>query len=398
MDLLLARTFVNRNKIYKLLKNETEWHLLNGQVDIHRPQSDCEYDFKQDASFYWLTGVYLANCKVLINGSKKEIILVTPEYGDFYKVWCGKVPNFDQFKFTRVITKEEYEKEFTNLNESNKLREMIVNQRVIKNEHEIELMRRASKISSKVHNMIVNEKESFIGLREKHISDYFTYHTARSDDNVRGIAYPTIVGSGTNSAILHYVSNDKVIKDNDLVLIDAGCEYMGYASDITITFCPTIMSNEQKAIYDIVVKCNKECTEMIKEGILYTVLSVRSDEIIYEGLDKLGLINKEKQKEKGISNSEVVKIFMPHGLGHHLGLDVHDCGSKVHKKLKTEPLKENMVVTVEPGIYFIDALLEKNKEVLTDEVNKYKYIGGVRIEDDIVVKKDGYEKLSNVYR
>ena len=198
-----------------------------------------------------------------------------------------------------------------------------------------------------------------------------------------GPAYTSIVGGGANGCILHYIENKDMLKNGDLVLIDAGCEYEDYASDITRTFPVNgKFSDEQAAIYDIVLKALKEAIDVTQAGTPYNKTNETTIRVITEGLVELGLL---KGDINDLIKAEAHREFYMHGAGHWLGLDVHDVGDyKIDGEWRIyEP---GMVVTIEPGIY----ISPKNKKVDT----KWRGIG-VRIEDDIVITKTGNINLTS---
>jgi Xaa-Pro aminopeptidase len=198
----------------------------------------------------------------------------------------------------------------------------------------------------------------------------------------RAPAYSSIVGAGDNSCILHYVKNDAEIKDGDLVLIDAGCEYQYYASDVTRTFPANgKFSKEQAEIYEIVLAAQIAAIEAIKPGTPYGALHDISVRVITKGLIKLGLI------ERGLSRAlkdEAYKEFYMHRVGHWIGMDVHDVGN-YRIAGNWRPLVPGMVTTIEPGIY----ISPNNRKI----PKKWRGIG-VRIEDDVLVTESGYRILS----
>jgi Xaa-Pro aminopeptidase len=165
-------------------------------------------------------------------------------------------------------------------------------------------------------------------------------------------------------------------------LIDAGCEYEYYASDITRTIPATKMNKAQKEVYALVLKTQKKIIKMIKEGVLRSTLHKKSEEMLCEGMIKLGIL---KGKKKKLLKQNAHKKYYPHGIGHFMGLDVHDQNPYKTKKDKEIPLKAGMILTIEPGLY-----LPKNDKNLP---KKYRGIG-IRIEDNILIKKNGYENLS----
>lgn len=194
-------------------------------------------------------------------------------------------------------------------------------------------------------------------------------------------AYGTIVGSGENACILHYTENSAQINDGDLILIDAGAEYLGYAADITRTFPVNgTFSEPQKAIYNLVLKSQEKALAMIGPGVTLPQAMECVVEVITEGLVDLGILT------GSVAENLAAKRWQPffmHGLGHYLGLDVHDVGDYKHDG-KDRPLRPGMVITVEPGIYIAaDA----------DVPQQYRGIG-VRIEDNVVITATGVEVLT----
>jgi Xaa-Pro aminopeptidase len=196
-------------------------------------------------------------------------------------------------------------------------------------------------------------------------------------------AYNSIVGSGANATILHYVDNDAELRDGDLLLIDAGAEYEGFASDITRTF-PVAgrFDDAQRDVYQLVLDCQEECVRMVRPGVTLDEMHQRSVEILTEGMVRLGLLKGEPSK---LIEEEQYKKFYMHRLGHYLGLDVHDAGA-YHLDGKPRPVEPGIVMTVEPGLYIA--------EDAEDIPGKYRGIG-VRIEDDVLVTQDGHRVLTD---
>ena len=195
-------------------------------------------------------------------------------------------------------------------------------------------------------------------------------------------SYNSIVGGGENGCILHYVENDKVLKDGDLVLIDAACEYQLYASDITRTFPVNgKFSSEQKALYDVVLKAQLAAIDAVRIGNSYKEPHRIAVRILVQGLLDLGLMQGDIEQ---IIESESFHQFYMHGTGHWLGMDVHDVGSyKIEGEWRA--YEEGMAVTVEPGLYIAP----------DDETVDAKWRGiGIRIEDDVVVTKNGPRVLT----
>lgn len=196
--------------------------------------------------------------------------------------------------------------------------------------------------------------------------------------NTNEVAYPNIVGSGKNGCTLHYEKNNSIIKDGELVLIDAGGEYKNYASDITRTFPANgKFTKEQRAIYDLVLKTQEACIKAIKPGVLYVDIHKLSERLITEGLIELGILKGDLDK---LLEENACNPFYMHAIGHEMGLDVHDAG------MSRRGLQPGMVLTVEPGIYISDSIPNADP--------KWHNIG-IRIEDDVLVTEDGCKVLSS---
>ena len=194
-------------------------------------------------------------------------------------------------------------------------------------------------------------------------------------------AYTTIVGGGENACILHYVNNDKTLKDGDLVLIDAGAEYLGYASDITRTFPVNgVFSEAQAQLYQIVLDAQKAAIAMAKPGNTWEQPHNAAVKVLVEGLVDIGLLDGEVEQ---LIEDEAYRPYYMHKTGHWLGLDVHDVGDyKVDDCWRL--LEAGMTLTVEPGLYISPA----------DDVDKKWWNIGIRIEDDVVITKEGNEVLT----
>ena len=287
--------------------------------------------------------------------------------------------------------------------------------RVIKDSHEIALIRRANEISASAHRAVLEHLSKF--KNEAQIEGLFTDVCISKKAKQ---AYGVIAGSGANASTLHYMDNNQPLKNRQLVCLDAGSECQLYASDVTRTFpISGSLSKEAREIYAIVQDMQESCIEKLKPGVRMFDLHLLAHRIAIEGLLKLGVFEGASFDE--LYETGASRAFYPHGLGHHVGLEVHDVLNlpilKYSKKEDSVPdarswlsrcrqdnpeLEEGMVITIEPGVYFCQYELERfwlssplyskyiNKEVL----KKYYPVGGVRIEDDLLITANGYENLT----
>jgi Xaa-Pro aminopeptidase len=250
--------------------------------------------------------------------------------------------------------------------------------RLFKTAGELKIMRKAAEISVSAHSRAM--KASKPGLFEYQLQAEIEHEFAVHGS--AGAAYTSIVGGGKNGCILHYIENRDALKDGDLVLIDAGCEYQNYAADITRTFPVNgKFSDEQAAIYDIVLQAQTDAIAVISPGIEYNKTNEATVLAITQGLVDLGILHGDVDE---LIASEAHREFYMHGAGHWLGMDVHDVGDyKIDGQWRVyEP---GMVVTIEPGIYIAPG---------NPNVDKKWHGIAVRIEDDIVVTKDGNENIT----
>ncbi|MEG0860452.1 MAG: Xaa-Pro aminopeptidase [Pseudomonas sp.] len=264
-------------------------------------------------------------------------------------------------------------------NEFVALDHLLHDMRLYKSAAEVKVMREAAAISARAHVRAMQACRA--GLREYSLEAELDYEFRKGGAKMP--AYGSIVAAGRNSCILHYQENDALLKDADLVLIDAGCEIDCYASDITRTFPVNgTFSPEQKAIYELVLKAQEAAFAVIAPGKHWNHAHEATVQVITEGLVALGLL---KGNVAELIESEAYRAFYMHRAGHWLGMDVHDVGEyKVGGQWRV--LEPGMALTVEPGIY----IGADNQSV----AKKWRGIG-VRIEDDVVVTKQGCEILTS---
>ena len=249
------------------------------------------------------------------------------------------------------------------------LKDPLHEMRLIKDEFEISTMQRAANVSMVAH--VLAMKNASPNMFEYELQSIFDAHFVK---NNAVHAYTPIVAGGKNACILHYIENNKPLKDGDLVLIDAGCEFENYASDITRTFPVNgRFSTAQKQIYQIVLDAQLAAIDSIKPGVSVHKPHEIASNIIRKGLESLGLL----------ALDEPLSNFYMHGTGHWLGMDVHDVG-KYQQDQQHRKFEEGMVITVEPGIY-----IRKS-----DKINPIYHNIGIRIEDDVWVTNAGNTVLT----
>jgi Xaa-Pro dipeptidase len=283
--------------------------------------------------------------------------------------------------------------------------------RAVKIPEEVEIMRISCRVASEGHVKMMQACKP--GMFEYNLAGIFEAHMAQYG---YVWAYPPISASGHHSSILHYPEKASCIEDGGILLADMGCKAYNYCSDVTTTFPANGKFNEkQRGIYEAVLHASQAVLAAAKPGVAWTEMHLLADRVLLQKLSELGLVQGDVDE---MVSKRLGAVFMPHGLGHLLGLDCHDVGGYGTpccpprltepglKRLRTRRILEaGMIVTVEPGCYFNDFLLNKalNDEstkmhFVADKVNEYRGFGGVRIEDDILVTEDGNEVLNHVPR
>jgi Xaa-Pro aminopeptidase len=254
--------------------------------------------------------------------------------------------------------------------------------RVRKSDREIQLMQESADIASAAH--IAAIRKGYAGIGEWQIQSVIEAHFTASKSRW---SYPSIVGGGDNTTILHYNSNEGVIAEGELVLVDAGCEVEGYASDLTRTWPVSGRFNDaQREIYELVLKAQIAGIEACKVGSPWNVMHHATSNVLAQGLIDLGILNYSLEDSLGDDFDGPYRNYFMHGTGHMLGLDVHDVGGGRQGdegyEITQRELEAGMVLTVEPGLYF--GSWRTDVEI----PDRYSAIG-VRIEDNVLITKDG---------
>lgn len=284
------------------------------------------------------------------------------------------------------------------------LRTLMDQTRRKKDAAEVKLIRHAADIAVSGYNEIYRIVKP--GVTEKEIQ--VTYESEIFRRGAHTVPYDSIVGSGTNSAILHALPTSKIVEEHELVLVDAGVDIFGYCVDITRVFASSEnMPTQHKLLYELVLKVQKECVKMAVPGVYWRDVHSKAATMFTEGLMNFGIL---KGNLSQLIEKEVVSVFFPHGLGHLVGLHVRDTGHEENldpklyfgARLRVDiRLEEGHLITAEPGLYFIKSLLATPEtrsrfkdDIIWPELDKWMHIGGIRIEDNILITNDGNENLT----
>ena len=404
------KEFKSRRDRLASLLDESVAIIVNSKESVRN--KDCHYPFRSDSHFHYLSGFPEPETIVMIFGGKnpKSIIFCQPK-DEIKEVWNGYIYGpkqaskeflFDEgyplAEAQKLIPKFIKSKKIFLLPSSgvdqilnpkwfeinNKLREdlseILDGMRVVKNDFEVNLMRKSADIAANAHiqAMKLTAPDKYEYEIEGEILNQFFRLGSRNP------AYSSIVASGINGCTLHYIENDSQMKDGDLLLIDAGCEVGSYASDITRTFPVNgKFSSAQKEIYQLVLSAQKAAIEKVKVGHFFDDPHKEALKIIIDGLIDLGILIGSRDE---VYEKELYKKFFMHRTSHWLGLDVHDVGKYLSKSKNSQAVKftEGNVLTIEPGCYIRPS----------DHVSKEFWGIGVRIEDDVLVTSAGHDVLS----
>ncbi|MCJ1367004.1 hypothetical protein MMC16_006135 [Acarospora aff. strigata] len=410
---------------------------LEGQKTRMIEDNDEPQPFRQRRYFYYLSGCALPDCYLSYDLRSSKLTLFIPAVDPESVIWSGlplspsealKLYDVDQVLPTTEVNpflssptiphttiyaiQNQVSDHITFLSFSSTdftaLKPAIDTCRVTKDSYEIALTRKANSISTLAHTAVLkrikhahNERELEAVFLEKCIAN-----------GCREQAYHSIVASGTNAATLHYQKNSEDLAGRENLLLDAGGEYECYASDITRTFpIRGRFSEESRRIYDVVLKMQEVCTEMLKEGVLWDDVHATAHKIAIEGLLDIGILKGDKDE---IFKNRTSVAFFPHGLGHYLGMDTHDTGgnpdygdkNSMFRYLRVRGrLPAGSIVTVEPGIYFCPFIISPyldsprhSKYIDKHVLDRYWSVGGVRIEDNILITGNGSENLTTAVK
>ncbi len=427
----------HREKLFSLFDdNQNGVVFVQGKETMYRYGTDYEFPFRQESNFWYLTGVNEADCSLILDLKTEEYHLFVPKRDAQYAVWHGYVKSKEQYveeykpdhlhyqnDVLKVLKElkpdviyclddeqaefiEDLDRNFTVETES--LIDALTYCRVLKTDWELDQMREACRVNNLAYLEVMKAIKP--GMYEYELKAIF--NKVQIENGLLQDAYNGIFASGVNASILHYVENKSLIKDGDLFLMDAGFECNGYAADYTRTFPANGKYTDiQKGIYNSVLTGMTAVLDTIKPGVKMEDLHMLASRTMMEGLKDLDIVRGDIDD---LMNENIFALFFPHGLGHFLGLDTHDVGGYpkgvdridrpgIQFLRARRDLQPGMVVTIEPGIYFVPAVLypaledpAKNKFLNTEKVASLLNFGGVRIEDDIAVTETGFENLTNV--
>ncbi|KAG0047988.1 hypothetical protein BGZ83_007077 [Gryganskiella cystojenkinii] len=427
-------------KVAKILGLSEGFVYLKGDVLKERHDTDVELLFRQESNFYYLTGYNEHGAHAVYNLKTHHLTLFPHQQSEHEVVWAGRDPtaldlmnkyDVDEIRWapeilsalrksgagTTVYTLHSQDIPeglvLSSVDTSSLLKDAIVQARIHKTAYEIERMRKINHLSSNAHVKLMKEAKDCES--EMELDALFRYETGRRGCRIQ--AYNPIIGVSANAATLHYGRNTASFNNDlgQLILVDAGAEQECYASDITRTYpLNGKFTADQRTLYEIVLEMQTAVLEALKPGVEWEEMHRLAGKIAVLGLQQAGVLRAEFSVEEMLEH-HVDGIFFPHGLGHMIGLDVHDVGGypKGVERIQAPGLKylrmrrkmePGFVVTVEPGVYFTEYILEetRNDEKLSKYVDwqvlesRFQRLGGVRIEDCVVITETGIDNLTTV--
>ncbi|MDD5212004.1 MAG: aminopeptidase P N-terminal domain-containing protein [Sulfuricurvum sp.] len=408
----------------KLLSSLEEGVIILASASPQTRSNDTEYPYRQNSDFYYMCGFREDNSLLVLVKTKefsKSILFVEP-YNEEHALWNGSRLGVEKaleaFSVDEVYDIHTYsllikeilrdhialyidlfddsswilqaKKSAKELHETRGVKRhikamydvthLIRTQRLIKSHEEISEIKKAIDLTAKAHHKAM--QISKLGMHEYELQAHMSY--VFQSNGTQAESYGAIVAGGNNANTLHCVDNRDILRDGDLVLIDAACEWELYASDITRTFPVNGKFTEaQRDVYEKVLDVQLEIIKAMKPGVKRDWLQQYSEELLCQALIDLGILSGER---KNLLEANAHKKYAPHGIGHWMGLDVHDPCPYVDDEGESLCFASGMVMTVEPGIYI------RADDVTVEE--KYRGIG-IRIEDDILITETGYENLSS---
>jgi Xaa-Pro dipeptidase len=429
----MQNALLHRKNLLQLFPSDEKAIIyLEGSRILFKDETDFEYEFRQESNFYYLTGITEPDFSVLIELPSGKLHVVFPRRSKFDIIfrglnenkkgfakkfgadsWCESkdLPNLVKHIRAQKIYALKKTQTLKLFSRGMKVDIKLLTQRIhglrrIKDSEEISCIQKANAVSSQAHEKVMRFTKP--GMFEYELRAVFESETIAA--GLLKQAYNGIYASGKNASVLHYVNNNVRIHKNDFILVDAGAEYEGYASDITRTFPASgKFSKKQSGLYEVVLNTQKRMIQKAVPGASIRLLHLEANRMIVTGLKELGYL---KGSVDDVEENNLGSLFFPHGLGHLLGLDTHDVGGAQPKQSKRsdnlrfgDVLEPGMVLTIEPGLYFIEALLVpamKHRKLARfmniPRIQGSLGFGGIRIEDNIFVTEKGNVNLTKAVK
>lgn len=443
-----------RENIYAMVKSrgiggDGVMAVLKGGEQTRRYDTDKDELFRQESFFHHIFGVKEADCWGLLDLEKYRAILLIPRLDPEWAIWEGQIRTPESFMIEYGVDEVRYVDElevllegiskvqvlsgtntdsgsgfdtpwfnFTCEVEKNELMSVLVSCRTIKTDMEIEVLQYVNDVTSAAHKYVmrcIEPGNMFEYQLESLFLHYCSYHM-----QARFVPYSCICCAGETGAVLHYGGASSPlpakVEDGDMCLLDMGTEHHCYCSDITCSYPANgVFTDDQKLIYRGVYDAQRAVERACKPGVEWSDLHLLAERVILENLVEAGILVGDVIE---MQENRVSAVFMPHGLGHMMGLDVHDCGGFGEGRGRlTGPslrnlraniiLQEQMVLTNEPGTYFIRTLIDAaladdvlSKYIVEERVRHFldQGFGGIRLEDDLVVTSTGCRTMTKVPR
>ncbi|EAX98664.1 Clan MG, family M24, aminopeptidase P-like metallopeptidase [Trichomonas vaginalis G3] len=384
------------------------------------PFAGSDYHFYQEGMFYWMSGWEKPDAAISIDIATGQSTLYIEKYGDRYEIWTGPIPTpesikevtgVDNVKFIDDLKHDIQGKDVYGALDQIKMHDQTALPsaagiaRRAKTPYEIEQIKKAAELTSEaIIHVMKNIKP---GWSEQQVDAEFTYYGFKN--GAREKSFLTIAASGQDAVYLHNSANEGVCKDGDLLLLDCGFFWNHYAGDITRTFPVNgKFSVIQRNVYSILLEKQIELCNMIKPGLTFAEMNKTMFKYMYQCLEAIGLIKKEMTVDEKNQN-EIARVFTPHSLTHHVGCNVHDVNYEKSDLIKdtndeARTCRPGNIVTIEPGLYFHKTRIQK---IMAEKSAPYyefvdwdwalklaDEVGGIRIEDDMLVTETGNQRLS----
>ena len=418
----------HRDRIIQILRDN---HLEDSIIYMPSPEApresftQQELPFVQEGIFFWLTGWEEPSSCVIIDVKNNKSILLTREYGEEYELWCGKAPTnseiIEQTGVDEVLQGASHLETLKMMEEQLKPKHRLLAfkmqppgpnddlgtlvcaasiARRSKFDHEVVALRNASRASSNA--LVEVMKFCKPGIPERVLEAAFLFNGTLFGG--RGLSFPVTAASGSHSSCLKYTANNGIVRDGEMVLFDCGLYVDHYAGDVTRTFPVNgKFSPNQKIVYSALLQAQLALIELVKPGVNFYDLDLEQFKRVFHVLKVIEVVPEDAEFDR-----KVAELFCPQSLSHHIGASVRDWSyfngtsllSKVDPK-EAYYLVPNMVISIEPGIYFNETALERVKDDPNFAIVNFekafefsKSVCAIRIEDDVLVTTDGYEVLS----